>query len=210
MTAPLVEEAIVTLDVNGVPAIRWRCTPADLEALAVGRLYIEGVITRADDAHVIVERAVDDAIAIRVRAESSGGVMRPARRDALTLPAAEIFTELFRTLFTTVDSRHEQGGMHAAAATDGQRIIVQVEDVGRHNAIDKITGALLLQRLSPADYGLLTSSRVSGEIADKAARAGYAWLASRSIPTSLAVRFASAAHMPIIGRAAGKSAFVYT
>ena len=72
-----------------------------------------------------------------------------------------------------------------------------------------VTGALLLQRLAPSDHGLLTSSRVSGEIADKAARAGFAWLASHSIPTSLAVRFASAAHMPIIGRAAGKGAFIY-
>ncbi|HEX6063773.1 MAG TPA: formate dehydrogenase accessory sulfurtransferase FdhD [Longimicrobiales bacterium] len=210
MTPPLVEETIVALNLNGVTSMQWRCTPTDLEALVIGRLYIEAVIRHADDAHVVIEHKTDDSWLVLVRTDEPGAVLPASRGQAPPIPAAESFTELFRALFSTVDTRHEQGGMHAAAATDGQRIIVQVEDVGRHNTIDKVTGALLLQRLAPVDYGLLTSSRVSGEIADKAARAGFAWLASRSIPTSLAVRFASAAHMPIIGRAAGKGAFIYT
>jgi FdhD protein len=209
MTAPLVEEAVVTLSVNGVTTLQWRCTPADLEALTIGRLYIEGVITSADQAHVIVDRTAQEEISIQVRTEPRPVVRVVRQSSGLAIPAPETFTEMFRALFNTVDARHEQGGMHAAAATDGQRIIVQVEDVGRHNTIDKVTGALLLQRLQPSGYGLLTSSRVSGEIADKTVRAGFAWLASRSIPTSLAVRFAGAAHMPIIGRAAGRGAFVY-
>jgi FdhD protein len=208
MSGPLVEEAVVTLVVNGVQTLQWRCTPTDLEALAVGRLYIEGAIGSADDAHVIVERNAEE-IAIRVRCEPAATVATATRERAMTIPAAALLSELFRALFTTVDARHEHGGMHAAAATDGQGIVAQVEGVGRHNTIDKIAGALLLQRRSPSEFGLLTSSRVSGEIADKAARAGFAWLASRSIPTTLAVRIASAAHMPIVGRAAGKGAFIY-
>ena len=159
---------------------------------------------------MVIERRADDSWLVLVRTDEAAVVMPAARGQAPPIPAAASFTDLFRALFNTVDTRHEHGGMHAAAVTDGQHIIVQVEDVGRHNTIDKVTGALLLQRLAPVNYGLLTSSRVSGEIADKSARAGFAWLASRSIPTSLAVRFASAAHMPIIGRAAGKSAFIYT
>ena len=209
MTGPLVEEVVVTLSVNGVTSWQWRCTPTDLEALAIGRLYLEGVVSSADQAHVIVERLADHELAIRVRTEQPPLLREASREGALAIPDVATFGDLFRALFSTVETRHEQGGMHAAAATDGQHIVVQVEDVGRHNTIDKITGALLLQRLKPVHYGLLTSSRVSGEIADKAARAGFAWLASRSIPTSLAVRFASAAHMPIIGRAAGKGAFTY-
>jgi FdhD protein len=205
MNAPLVEEAVVRMSVNGVTTHSWRCTPTDLEALAIGRLYIDGVIARAEQAHLIVNADPEIDIAVRV---TETAVIR-TRVGMLPVPDGEMFTELFRAVFNTVDSRYEHGGMHAAAATDGQRIIVQVEDVGRHNTIDKITGALLLQELAPADFGLLTSSRVSGEIADKAVRAGFAWLASRSIPTSLAVTFARAARMPIIGRAPGKNAFVY-
>jgi FdhD protein len=135
--------------------------------------------------------------------------MRIESRGNLGIPHEEAFIVLFRALFNTVDARHEHGGMHAAAITDGQRILVQLEDVGRHNTVDKIVGAVLLARQNPADYGLLTSSRVSGEIAHKAARAGFAWLASRSIPTTLAVRIANEAHMPIIGRAAARTAYIY-
>jgi formate dehydrogenase accessory protein FdhD len=59
-------------------------------------------------------------------------------------------------------------------------------------------------------HGLLVSSRISGEIARKAARSTVAWLASRSIPTTLAVRTAQKVRLPIIGRAAGKHAFIYS
>jgi FdhD protein len=208
MIPPLVEEAIVTLSVDGAKKLQWRCTPTNLEALAIGRLYIENAISAADHVHLVIDGDSSSEIRVDARVGRSS-LLRAAGERELPIPEPEIFTELFRTLFNAVDARHEQGGMHAAAATDGQRILVQMEDVGRHNTVDKITGALLLQGLSPADHGLLTSSRVSGEIADKAARAGFAWLASRSIPTTLAVRFARAAHMPIIGRAAGKGAFIY-
>jgi FdhD protein len=208
MIPPLVEEAIVTLSVAGAQKLQWRCTPADLEALAIGRLYIDSAIHAADQVHLVIDGERSGEIRVDARIERSNSLRAAGKRE-LPIPGAEVFTELFRTLFNAVDARHEQGGMHAAAATDGQRILMQVEDVGRHNTVDKITGALLLQGLSPGDHGLLTSSRVSGEIADKAARAGFAWLASRSIPTTLAVRIARAAHMPIIGRAAGKGAFIY-
>jgi FdhD protein len=208
MKGPLVDETIVRMNVNGVSAHAWRCTPMDLEALAIGRLFIDGVIAAADEAHLIVSGSGTSEVTIEARIEARATITA-APRGQLPIPDAEIFTEMFRLLFNTVDARHAHGGMHAAAATDGRRIIVQMEDVGRHNTIDKITGALLLARLSPAAHGLLTSSRVSGEIADKSARAGFAWLASRSLPTTLAVSFAHAAHMPIIGRAAGRNAFVY-
>lgn len=207
MSSPLVEETVVRMSVNGVHTHTWRCTPSDLEALAIGRLYIDGLITSADQARLIVG-AEGDTLVIEARVGDATSVLAPTR-GTLPIPGTEIFSELFRSLFNLVDERHEHGGMHAAAATNGTVNVVQVEDVGRHNTIDKLAGALLLRGASPSEHGLLTSSRVSGEIADKAARAGFAWLASRSIPTTLAVSFAQNAHMPIIGRAAGKGAFIY-
>ncbi|HET9440772.1 MAG TPA: formate dehydrogenase accessory sulfurtransferase FdhD [Longimicrobiales bacterium] len=209
MTAPLVEEVAVSLTLNGAAVRQWRCTPYDLEALAIGRLFIDGLIGRADAVHLIIERTGDAAL-IQARMVEGVALVRTSPSRSLPVPTTEIFGELFRALFLGVDARHEQGGMHAAAATDGLRIIKQVEDVGRHNTVDKLVGALLLEHLQPADFGLLTSSRVSGEIADKAARAGFAWLASRSIPTTMAVSLALAAHMPIIGRAPSRDAYVYS
>jgi FdhD protein len=205
MSAPLVDETVVRLKVNGSEAFEWRCTPADLEALVIGRLFITGMIAHADAVHMTVDVVDEMNVRISARVDARGTVTRSAG-TGLSVPSVETFTNLFRQLFSTVDARHESGGMHAAAATDGERIVKQVEDVGRHNTIDKITGMLLLEQLPFGQHGLLTSSRVSGEIAQKTVRAGFAWLASRSIPTTLAVRIAQDAHLPIIARA---GAYVY-
>ncbi len=207
MNGPHVEEVIVQLALNGTESHQWRCTPFDVEALVVGRLFIEGIIRSADEAHLIVEPR-GDALLVQARVTTSAQ-LHNNRAGKAGIPDANAFAELFRALFQAVDAKYEHGGMHAAAATDGQHIIQQVEDVGRHNTIDKIVGALLLDSMYPSDYGLLTSSRVSGEIARKAARAGFGWLASRSIPTSMAVSIAAEAHLPIIGRAPSRDAHIY-
>lgn len=209
MSAPVVEEAVVRLTVNGTEAVEWRCTPHDLEALVIGRLFISGSIRGPDDVHMTIEPVEDGYIRVAARVDVSRGHVSAPDARVLAIPSPEMFTGLFRDLFNAVDARHESGGMHAAAATDGTRIVKQVEDVGRHNTIDKIAGMVLLTGLSFGHHGLLTSSRVSGEIAHKAGRAGFAWLASRSIPTTLAVRFAEQAGMHIIGRAASRNSHVY-
>lgn len=209
MTGPIVEEVQVNLELNSTPLFSWRCTPADIEAMIVGRLFTTGIITHPDAVHLAVDRVSDELIHATARVDATSHITTRSG-PTLAIPSPEIFSDLFRDLFNTVDKRHESGGMHAAAATDGMRIVRQVEDVGRHNTIDKICGLLLLDGASFDQFGLITSSRISGEIAHKAARAGFAWLASRSIPTSLAVRFARDANMPIIGRAAGKGAHVYS
>jgi FdhD protein len=156
-----------------------------------------------------IESPEEGLVQVAARVDGSHGNVSAADARMLAIPSAEVFNRLFRDLFSAVESRHESGGMHAAAATDGTKIVKQVEDVGRHNTIDKIVGMLLLSGLSFGHHGLLTSSRVSGEIAHKTGRAGCAWLASRSIPTTLAVRFAQQSGLPIIGRAASRSAHVY-
>lgn len=207
MNGPQVDEVLVQLALNGTESHQWRCTPTDVEALIIGRLFIEGIIRSADEAHLIVEPR-GDSLLVQARV-TAGAQLHSNRARKPAIPDPNTFAELFRELFQSVDAKYEHGGMHAAAATDGQRIIKQVEDVGRHNTIDKIVGALLLDSLYPADFGLLTSSRVSGEIAHKAARAGFGWLASRSIPTSMAVSIAAKANLPIIGRAPSRDAHIY-
>jgi FdhD protein len=82
--------------------------------------------------------------------------------------------------------------------------------VGRHNGADKAIGGALLAGSALRGLGLMTSARISGEIAEKAARAGLAWVASRSVPTTMAVEIASAAGIPLIARAAARDARVFT
>ena len=204
MSDPVVEERIVRLVRGAETIFEWRCTPADLEAMVAGRLFAEGF--HPDQVSEFDELA--DPIILSLKSEM---VPAPASgaRARVPLPDAETFARLYRALFAGVDERHEHGGMHAAALARNDAIVFQAEDVGRHNAVDKVIGMAVLAGEDLTDLGLLVSSRVSGEIARKAARSGVAWLASRSIPTTLAVSLARRADMPIIGRAASKNAFVY-
>lgn len=210
LRGPLVEEAVVRLIAGGIPLFEWRCTPVDLPALVVGRLYLEDLCRDAAIARLLTIEHHDDEITIVIPGALPAGKPRNARSGRGGVPDANAFAELFRELFARVDARHPSGGMHAAALAGNGSIVYQADDVGRHNAVDKVIGMALLDHADLATHGLLVSSRISGEIAHKATRSAVGWLASRSIPTTLAVRIAHSGGLPIIGRAAGKHAFVYS
>jgi FdhD protein len=118
-------------------------------------------------------------------------------------PAADLIAPLFRSLFALA-RRGELGGLHAAALTDGRELLFPVEEVGRHNAVDKVIGQALLAGTPTAGLGLILTARISGEIALKAARAGLGWVASRSVPTTLALEVAAHAGLPLLARAVSK------
>jgi FdhD protein len=121
-------------------------------------------------------------------------------------PAA--FPELFRELFAAAERASAIGGIHVAALSDGTGLRDVREDVSRHNAVDKTIGAAVLEDAELERFGLLVSARISAEIALKAARSGLAWVASRSIPTSLAVSIAEVAALPLIARAPSSESLV--
>jgi formate dehydrogenase assembly factor FdhD len=206
----MVEEAVVRLVAGGIPLFEWRCTPVDLPALVMGRLYIEELSDDLGIAGVLTFERHGDEITIAIPAALRAGEARSVPSERVGVPTADTFAELFKELFARVDAKHASGGMHAAALATNGRIAYQAEDVGRHNAVDKVIGMALLDHGDLTAHGLLVSSRISGEIARKAARSTVAWLASRSIPTTLAVRTAQKVRLPIIGRAAGKHAFIYS
>ncbi|MDD2421819.1 MAG: formate dehydrogenase accessory sulfurtransferase FdhD, partial [Heliobacteriaceae bacterium] len=103
----------------------------------------------------------------------------------------------------------QTGGVHSAALCDQERVLVYREDIGRHNATDKIMGKCFREGIPLEDKLLLTSGRISSEILLKVAKMGIAVIVSRSAPTDLAVRLAREIGMTVVGFARGQRLNVY-
>ena len=104
------------------------------------------------------------------------------------------------------------GGLHAAAVFDtAGNIELVMEDVGRHNAVDKVIGALLMQdRLPARNHGIMVSGRASFELMQKTLVAGIPLLAAVSAPSSLAVQLAREFNMTLIGFLRGETFNIYS
>ena len=224
-TLAAVDEVLVWLEVNGEPAVTWMCTPEKLEELAVGWLHGEGYIGAIGELQSLRPCATDLGFWAVVPDERVAAVAKDERRRVLasgcgavsvalaepdsltpgiargTPPGPEAMRALFKELFHRGERYHDTGGIHAAALADGGTLVTHAEDVGRHNAVDKVIGAALLAKRDPAGLGLLVTGRISAELAFKAARAGLAWVATVSVPTTLAVTIAKRAGVVLVGRA---------
>lgn len=218
-----VPEVPFRLDIAGGPTVRWSCSPEHPDALAIGWLLAEGYLEVDEPLPSPVVDASGRGIHVRVEVNQErlrrGNALRQARLEGGTAmvaravadpapPDPETAAALLRALYG--DEGGRSGGVHAAALSDGATLLFRVEEVSRHNAVDKVVGLALLAGRSPRGLGLVVSSRVSGEIAWKAARAGLSWITSRSVPTTLALEAAGAAGIAILGRAAGRAARLFT
>jgi formate dehydrogenase accessory protein FdhD len=213
------------------------CTPADLEDLAVGFTLTEGIVDAAADVGAVrvarhsrgVELAVDvpPAAAERLlaRARTIAGrtgcglcgveaideAVRPPRRVSSALRVAP--AALWRAgaaLEAHQPLNAETRAVHAAAwcGADGEPRVVR-EDVGRHNALDKVIGALVRAGVDPGDGFVVVTSRASFELVQKAATAGVPLLAAVSRPTGLAARLAERAGLTLVALLRGERADVH-
>ncbi len=220
-----VEEMPVWLEVNGEPAVTWMCTPDLLEELATGWLHGEGYIETLGDLVKLRPCATDLGFWAEVKPERVALVKAENRRRVLASgcgavstfladphavkhaaargepPVPERMRTLFKDLFTRGERYNETGGIHAAALTDGERLLFHAEDIGRHNAVDKVIGAAVIAREPIRGRGLLVTGRISAELAYKAARAGLAYVATPSVPSTLALTIARRSGMVLVGRA---------
>jgi FdhD protein len=204
-------------------------TPGDDEWLAAGLLYGEGVVNHASDIDVVeVSTRRPNAVYVRLNPHLDLDVRMPARRfsagsscgvcgttgldEAIARAAATRIADRGRSdlgvlLKLPARMREAQskfgstGGIHAAALFDlGGNLESVSEDVGRHNAFDKLVGENLLSgRMPLSDRIVLLSGRASFELVQKALRAGVPILAAIGAPSSLAVALATASGLTLVG-----------
>ncbi len=205
-------------------------------AMAVGFLFTEGIIETVadlravafcpDDAKVVTAYLTETANPRTRRRDvimnSSCGVCGEGGRieDLISgLPQAGegmvVDTGVLHRLMAEMGARQTvfaaTGGAHAAAVFDGAgRIVASAEDLGRHNALDKVIGHCLLDGIDTSACGVLLSSRLSLEMVTKAARARFQLVAAVSAPTSLAVEVAERRGITLCGFLRGDRCTVYT
>lgn len=246
VSAPVIAEAAVALTVNGQPWIEFLCTPADLEALAVGFLFNENLIqTRADLASVHLCATGDQVDiwtqhplvkpAVWRRTSGCGGgttaqtTPSPAPTPEISEPVngyaqivkifgdaagfkvePAVLTRLMHELVSAQTLYRQARGVHSAAVSDGETLFLQVEDIGRHNTLDKIAGHLLLEAPALPPRILLTTGRISSEMLQKTRRIGAQVIVSHTSPTTLSVKAADQAGITLVGYARNGQMNIYT
>ena len=231
-----VPEAPVALEYNGLSYAVMMATPTDLEDFALGFALTEGLARQAEDCTDIavaevaqgwIVRATLSGLGVehlteRVRArvaESSCGLCGIENLEAVARPLPPVPPHdpiphggIFRALTTLRGHQplgRETGAAHVAAyATRDGAILCAREDVGRHNALDKLVGALARAAIDPAGGFILLSARCSYELVEKTVRAGCPMLVTISAPTSLAAERAAAAGLTLVALARADSALL--
>lgn len=228
-----VPEAPVALEFNGLSYAVMMATPADLEDFARGFALTEGLAKRPEDVERIATVEVPKGFIVRASlrglgveqltervrtrvADSSCGLCGIENLEAVSRPLPQVRphvelepSAIFRA---TSDLRDQQaltrktGAAHAAAFASLNGVIEFVrEDVGRHNAVDKLVGALALSGHDPTNGFFVSSARCSYEIVEKVVRAGGTALVTVSLPTSLAVSRAKEAGLTLFSLARSDS-----
>ena len=213
----VVREQPLTVHVNGERFLTLLCSPFQLEALVVGYLWMEKVVE--DPAEIVrleiseVDGRADATLSHpvtlpteRILTSGCGGGITfridprlfPRVRSSLCVTQAQLAARL-KELFGRATRYQASRGIHGAALADADRLLVMAEDVGRHNAVDKVKGEALLKGIATADRILLSTGRVSSEMLLKAARMGVPVVASRTSPTEMAVGLAEQLGITVIG-----------
>jgi FdhD protein len=219
------DEQPLWIALNGVRRIVLSCSPGDAAALALGHLLAEGWIGSGAEVHELTVSESDDQSGPGVSAQIDPaqlenvelvrrhqtlhgcGLRHVLDCDPYGIPPVKAPTlpidtvPLLRSLFAAADEHAPEGGVHAAALSDGTTLFATSIDIARHCAMDRAIGLGLRERDDLSAFGMVCTARISGAMSLKAVRARLGWIASRSIATSLAHELADAFGLLLIERA---------
>lgn len=227
-------EAPVTIYLNGSELVTLLCTPEKIDRLALGFLRSEGMLTSIEELDTIRVQEKEGFVEVDLknkthlaeklygkRTLTSGcgkgtvffNVLDSLRSKPLE-GKLEIKSDSILVLMKSLQEKAKvfknTGGVHSAALADQEQIIYFYEDIGRHNAIDKIIGDCLLDGTVIDDKLIISSGRLSSEILLKAAKLKIQILVSRAAPTSLCIELAEKLNITLVGFVRGRRLNVYS
>jgi len=232
------EETPVALSYGGTTHAVMMASPADLDDFALGFSLTEGIVASADEIASVTVEDAGPGIDIQIRLKDAANVSFQARRRRLAGPVgcglcgiesideamraipvvggglrigAGDVTQAVRLLAAQQPMHSDTGAVHAAGFyVPGKGIVAAREDVGRHNALDKLAGALAKAGIAGASGAVVVTSRVSVEMIQKAAAIGSSAIIAVSAPTALAIRSAEAAGMTLVALVRGDEFDIFT
>lgn len=220
-------EKRLRVSVNGKEVLSLYCTPLMIRELVVGIFLTEDIIKGNWCAErMSIEYGEDLSVDIPSEGEVSteGGVITSGCIGGITFPKrltlkkieddfrikGRAIKELFRRFQNASELYRLTGCVHSAALSDGVEIICLAEDIGRHNAVDKVIGYSILENIPFEKKIMLASGRLSSEIVSKCAKWGIPVVASRTSPTSLALDIADKYGVTVVGFIRADRFNVYT
>lgn len=227
------QEIPLTIYINSKELLTLLCSPRDLKELSMGFLYSAGVIQSKDEIKSLVideknwilhvelsnNSAIPELMFKRLYTSGCGrGTLfynsldfmhKKKIKNTLRISSKEII-KLASSFDKASVVFKETGGVHSAALSNRYNIRVFKEDIGRHNAVDKVIGEALAKDLDMKDLLLLTSGRITSEIIFKVCKIGSPIIVSRSAPTDQAIKSAEEIGITLIGFVRGRRMNVYT
>jgi len=226
----IIEEVPLEIFVNEEFYAALMCTPIEVKELAVGFLFSEGVISSMSSVKSLEEKyenriciILDKAITVdpsSVRAITSGcgkGSIHVISLEECSIKFIESnckysiinILKLMGEFNSKSELFKQTGGVHSCCICSDDSILLFSEDIGRHNALDKVVGKALMNDIDLKDKLVMTTGRISSDIVVKVAKAGIPIIVSHSAPTSLALSIAKAANITLIGFARGSRMNIY-
>lgn len=220
-------EKKIKVSVNGKEVMSLYCTPQMIREFVVGFIMTEGMIKGNWCAErMSIEYGEEISVDIPAEGDVSmdgriitsgcvGGVTFERKiEDEPINDDFSISSDRLREVFNLFQARSDlyklTGCIHSAALSDGKGILCFAEDIGRHNAVDKVIGYAILENIPFEGKIMLASGRISSEISSKCARWGIPMIATRTAPTNLAIEIAERRGVTIVGFIRGKRFNVYT
>ncbi len=223
----IAEEKRLRISVNGKEALKLYCSPIMVRELVVGFLMTEGIIKGSWCAErmtieygdeILVDIPAEGEVSLEGATITSGcvgGVTFDRKPEGKILEngisiGIDKLREIFHEFQKKSDLYNQTGCIHSAAVSDGEYILVVAEDIGRHNAVDKVIGYCILENIPLKDKILFVSGRLSSEMASKCSRWEIPIVVSRAAPTALAVDIAEKRGITMVGFMRGKRLNIYT